>query len=233
MNDSSSYYLEKLYPFQDGVLKLLGTLKLPFFLTGGTALARGYLGHRYSEDLDFFVNDDPSFLDYVRIFETALLDSSSAHSWRIEQQGVIRSERFVSIPLYYNETLLKIDLVRDIPFRVGTVVEHPTLGLLDTIDNIISNKIGALYRYAEKDVADIWGIWKKFGADWPSVIANAQKKDAGVDAVMAAEIIGSFPSDRFDAIRWSFPVDKLSFMGDLRTIAQELLGLPTGLPPRT
>jgi hypothetical protein len=132
----------------------------------------------------------------------------------------------VSIPLYCNETLLKIDLVRDIPFRVGAVVEHPTLGLLDTIDNIISNKIGALFRFAEKDVADIWGIWKQYGADWPVVIANAQKKDAGVDAVIAAEIIGSFPADRFDAVRWSTPVDKPDFMRDLRVIAQEMLGFP-------
>ncbi|MCD4795127.1 MAG: nucleotidyl transferase AbiEii/AbiGii toxin family protein [Bacteroidales bacterium] len=29
---------------------------MPFYLTGGTALVRFYLNHRYSEDLDFFVN---------------------------------------------------------------------------------------------------------------------------------------------------------------------------------
>jgi hypothetical protein len=30
-----------------------------FYLTGGTALAAFYLFHRYSDDLDFFTNDQP------------------------------------------------------------------------------------------------------------------------------------------------------------------------------
>jgi hypothetical protein len=29
----------------------------PYYLTGGTALAAYYLGHRYSDDLDFFTRD--------------------------------------------------------------------------------------------------------------------------------------------------------------------------------
>ena len=33
------------------------SLKTGFYLTGGTALGRCYLNHRYSDDLDFFVND--------------------------------------------------------------------------------------------------------------------------------------------------------------------------------
>ncbi|MDR1421550.1 MAG: nucleotidyl transferase AbiEii/AbiGii toxin family protein, partial [Coriobacteriales bacterium] len=30
--------------------------KTPFYLTGGTALSRIYYAHRFSDDLDFFVN---------------------------------------------------------------------------------------------------------------------------------------------------------------------------------
>jgi hypothetical protein len=40
-------------------------MNYPFYLTGGTALGRYYLGHRYSEDLDFFVNADPIYKDYI------------------------------------------------------------------------------------------------------------------------------------------------------------------------
>ncbi len=65
MKDSNDFYTEKLYPFQDGVLRLMKTLQTPFFLTGGTALARGYLGHRYSDDLDFV---NPIFYSESRIF---------------------------------------------------------------------------------------------------------------------------------------------------------------------
>ncbi|MGO9481854.1 MAG: nucleotidyl transferase AbiEii/AbiGii toxin family protein, partial [Candidatus Kryptoniota bacterium] len=61
MKLSEEFYREKLYPLQDGVLKIVRDLQLPFYLTGGTALSRHYLGHRFSDDLDLFVNADENF----------------------------------------------------------------------------------------------------------------------------------------------------------------------------
>ncbi len=51
----------KLYIQQDKVFSLLVPYLRGFYLTGGTALGRFYLGHRYSEDLDFFLNQNPEF----------------------------------------------------------------------------------------------------------------------------------------------------------------------------
>lgn len=59
--DNLSFYEEKLYPLQDSVLKAFRQVETEFYLTGGTAASRGYLNHRYSDDLDFFVNDDKRF----------------------------------------------------------------------------------------------------------------------------------------------------------------------------
>jgi predicted nucleotidyltransferase component of viral defense system len=56
-----SYYFNVLYPFQDEVLGRVAGLETEFYLTGGTAASRGYLQHRFSDDLDLFVNDDPRF----------------------------------------------------------------------------------------------------------------------------------------------------------------------------
>ena len=56
----NSFYLDKLYPFQDRVLKAMSGVETELYLTGGTASSRGYLNHRFSDDLDFFVNDDNS-----------------------------------------------------------------------------------------------------------------------------------------------------------------------------
>lgn len=42
-----------LYSLQTKVLQLFKTLNGPFYLSGGTALGRFYLNHRYSADLDF------------------------------------------------------------------------------------------------------------------------------------------------------------------------------------
>ena len=51
-----SFYFEKFYRVQDHVLHLINALTTDFYLTGGTALSRGYLHHRFSDDLDLFVN---------------------------------------------------------------------------------------------------------------------------------------------------------------------------------
>jgi hypothetical protein len=56
-----AWYVEQLYPFQDEALSVLGGLDTGFYLSGGTAASRGYLHHRFSDDLDLFVNDDASF----------------------------------------------------------------------------------------------------------------------------------------------------------------------------
>lgn len=59
----STYYDTKLYPLQDEVLKKLKSLEQPFYLTGGTAVSRGYFHHRCSDDLDLFANNTDGFLD--------------------------------------------------------------------------------------------------------------------------------------------------------------------------
>ena len=61
---SKNYYtnnLYNLYRFQDLVLKLIMKVDDTFYLTGGTALGRHYLEHRYSDGLDLFVNRENNF----------------------------------------------------------------------------------------------------------------------------------------------------------------------------
>ena len=55
------YYFTRLYPLQDKVLKAVNDLNTGFYLSGGTASSRGYLHHRFSDDIDLFVNDDNRF----------------------------------------------------------------------------------------------------------------------------------------------------------------------------
>lgn len=55
----AEFYNKILYPLQDRVIPLFKDT--PFYLTGGTTLSRGYYNHRYSDDLDYFVNDRDDF----------------------------------------------------------------------------------------------------------------------------------------------------------------------------
>jgi predicted nucleotidyltransferase component of viral defense system len=53
-----SYY-NRLYAFPDEIMKIIQRQGVHFYLTGGTALSRCYLNHRYSDDPDFFINQAP------------------------------------------------------------------------------------------------------------------------------------------------------------------------------
>ena len=61
-----TFYTDMFYPFMDKILSLLWAADAPFYLTGGTALGRHYLHHRYSDDLDLFVNQAADFRDQVK-----------------------------------------------------------------------------------------------------------------------------------------------------------------------
>ncbi len=53
-----------LQPLQKRFLEIWATLpeQSQFYLTGGTALAEFYLGHRFSFDLDLFTAEEPLIL---------------------------------------------------------------------------------------------------------------------------------------------------------------------------
>jgi len=57
-----SHYFSRVYPLQDSVLSRLTALDTGLYLTGGTAASRGYLHHRFSDDLDLFANDAGDFV---------------------------------------------------------------------------------------------------------------------------------------------------------------------------
>lgn len=167
-----------MYALQDRVLSCLKPVEQNFYLTGGTALARGYLNHRYSEDLDFFVNDAPEFeLWRDRCFD-ALGKEAKRSSLRLEI--ILRETRFGRAVLH-GAVPLKLEFINDVPFRVGQPWDHPTLGRLDTKENILANKISALVdREEPKDLADIYWLCCREGMDLMAAIENASSKAAGV-----------------------------------------------------
>jgi len=88
---------KRLYSQQDKVLNLLAGRLGDFYLTGGTALGRFYLGHRYSDDLDFFVNDYPDFAEKTKI-ETIIDDFLIAgdNSFGINKSHITKAKPFDS-----------------------------------------------------------------------------------------------------------------------------------------
>ena len=65
-------FYNNLYGVQDDLMKMVQDQEVDFYLTGGTALSRCYLNHRYSDDLDFFVNEAPDFKKQTERVVTAI-----------------------------------------------------------------------------------------------------------------------------------------------------------------
>lgn len=212
------FYFDRLYPLQDAVLAVLRELETEFYLTGGTAASRGYLHHRFSDDLDLFVNDDPRFGLWAERLVSAL---ATRPGWQIDV--LLREERFVRIALVASVPL-KLELVNDVPAHVGTVQEHPVLFRLDSAENILANKLTALLdREEPKDLADVWGFCCKLGLPVDEALAGAQSKAAGIFAPDLARVLLQAEADDCRLVRWIDSVDVDRYLAELHALGEQLL----------
>jgi predicted nucleotidyltransferase component of viral defense system len=173
MNNPSFFY-DRLYPLKDRVLALIHPLETGLYLSGGTAASRGYLNHRFSDDIDLFADDDKNF----GLWAERVIQAISGAKIREISIG-LREERFFRLTLIRDDVALKIEMINDVPSRVGAIKDHPILGWLDSAENILANKITALLdREEPKDYADIWGFCQLKGLSLEDAISGAQGKAA-------------------------------------------------------
>jgi hypothetical protein len=189
------YYPDTLYPFQDKILKVVESQKLDFYLTGGTALGRFYLNHRYSDDLDFFVNGHKAFKKQCSTAINAL-----KNRWKCDLATT--SDMFVRIFIQQEAMALKIDFVNDVPYHYGDIKRSSIFHRIDSWRNILSNKLCALSRLEAKDIADIIFIAKNYAFDWETIISEAKEKDLWVDPIEICRMINRFPHRLLSEIKW-------------------------------
>lgn len=211
------YYLNKLYPFQDEILREIQSLDVDFYLSGGTALSRCFLEHRYSDDLDLFLNDHPNFKHQCEIVVTHFKKTS------FQCTVSITSNSFLRIFLNKNQLVLKIDFINDVPFHFGNLGKCDFFGNVDNWRNILSNKICALSRMEPKDYADILFIAGKYPFSWEDIIEEAKKKDLWVEPIEVSRIIKEFPVELLTPIKWVTQPDLKQAQGSLMLIAEDIL----------
>jgi predicted nucleotidyltransferase component of viral defense system len=191
-----AYYLNRLYPFQDEILSRINTLDVEFYLSGGTALSRCFLMHRYSDDLDLFLNDHPDFKHQSETIINFL--NEKLFNYTIS----ITSDSFLRIFINKNDLILKIDFINDIPFHFGNFERFDFFEKVDNWRNILSNKLCALSRMEPKDYADILFIAQKYSFNWEDVIQEAKKKDLWVEPIKISKMIREFPVNLLNPIKW-------------------------------
>jgi len=222
MTSLSAFYEKNLYPLQDGVLKSVGACETHLYLTGGTALSRGYFNHRYSEDLDFFVNNDSAYDQQVN---TVLERLRQDGFWWNEEMDYFRSTDFCTLKVRQegSEAFLKIDFVNDVAPRVGEITRTAIFRRTDSIRNMLANKITALSRFEGKDVADVIVIARNYSFNWIDLVQDARKKEAGIELPVLAEILKGMPRKVFDSIRWVISPDWHDFVKDIDVVVRDMV----------
>jgi predicted nucleotidyltransferase component of viral defense system len=210
----AEHYNKILYPLQDKVFPLFNNI--PFYLIGGTTLSRGYYNHRYSEDLDYFLNDHPDFQRIADIQVEKLLNTFTIAEIDIKGKHFYR--------LFVGQEKLKIEMVNDVPAHVGQKVNHPLLGIIDSKENILANKLTAIVdRTLPKDIVDIFFLLND-GLNLKDALLNAESKAAGISPLLIAKIFSEFDYSLIDSeIKWVTPVESIAIKKFLNIISEKIV----------
>lgn len=187
----SEFYEENLYRLQDGVLNIVKNCGTPLYLTGGTALSRAYYRHRYSDDLDFFVNNDNSFNQYV----DAVLDGAETRFRKRCRRTLWRDNR--------NGPVLQDGFCQD----------------------ILSNKVTAIFRMSAKDIVDIHRICLNEKFEWREVFEEVREKELGVEPLDVSQVMQGITQAAFESIKWKCGLTFAEFKRDIDMIAADMLCL--------
>lgn len=210
------FYQNRLYPFQDEILRLVQSLNVDFYLTGGTALSRHYLQHRYSDDLDFFVNNHPDFKNQCKRIIDLLKQSKQKF------EITTTADTFLRIMIENGQILLKVDFVNDVPFHYGGFEQSKIYNRVDNWRNILSNKICALSRYEPKDIIDIIFIARRYSFNWENIFEEAREKDLWAEPLKICKIIKEMPHGSLQKIKWISAINEDRLFNDINNLHNDI-----------
>jgi len=165
-----------------------------FYLTGGTALAEFYLGHRRSFDLNLFTTEQPLVLPFSRVVEEDLRREG------LDVRAVRRLETFAEFEVSRGQDVVRMQLAYDTPHRFAPPVETE-LGRVNDFPDLVVDKLLAFFGRAEpRDAVDLAFIFREVSPG--ELLDLAPAKDPGFDLywfARALERVEGFPDE---AERW-------------------------------
>jgi len=180
-------------------------------------LGRFYLNHRFSDDLDFFVNHNSTFGAEVKRIYKYLIGEMS-----VDTASTIDTPEFVRIWID-GEPRMKLEFVNDVAEYCGAVMFYQGIPI-DNPQNILANKLGAmLSRDEAKDVFDIVSLADHYSFDWKTMYGLATQKQLMNEQDILMRIT-TFPVDWLPEQKWlHHPVDLSSFKEKLDRIADDFI----------
>jgi len=137
------------------ISRLPDEIQTNFYLTGGTALSAFYLGHRLSEDMDFFTDAEEKMAPIE--FLTGIIKG-------LPSLGHLRFERLfdrrIFVATFEDGETLKVEFT-SYPFK--SLGDRPLIGKVrvDSLLNIVTGKLFAMAdRFDPKDFVDLYFVLK-------------------------------------------------------------------------
>ena len=164
-----------LTPQQEQFLDYAGESKFiseNFYFTGGTPLAAFYLGHRYSEDIDLFIETEEVPLHQVQLFVRNI-----EKKLRLQKVEYNTFYGLHSFQLYFPKNyILKVDF-NYYPFlRIEKGMVYKNIAV-DSVYDIAVNKVHTIaMKPRARDFVDVFFIIKEFGYDLLDLYDKAKAK---------------------------------------------------------
>lgn len=178
--------------YQIKFLKTIGavpSISKQFYLTGGTALAGFYIPYRYSEDLDFFSEQEvkvTAIQTFLKANKTKLAIMETEF-----QSSFNRNLFFLKLT---DGTTLKTEFTY-FPFTPLNKQQEQYGVKIDSSLDIAVNKLFTIYqRTAARDYLDLYQLCQKFKYSIPDLIAKARLKfDAHIDLLKLGTQLNKAP----------------------------------------
>lgn len=182
-----------LTELQRRVLAILAPIRPAWTLTGGAALVGWHLQHRTTRDLDLFWHGLAAFAREPDDCQRRL----QASGCRVDV--LQRTPSFVRLRVTDGADTVLVDLIAEpVPHATPPIAMETPGGaiLVDTAQEILANKLGALLHRAElRDVVDIRALLAK-GLDLGKGLREAALKDLGFSPLIVAHLLNDFPVAR-------------------------------------
>jgi predicted nucleotidyltransferase component of viral defense system len=166
--------------------------KSPFFLSGGSALGIFYLQHRMSFDMDFFSMPGAE-VDWHLLTNT-VLDISRRIDAKCEILSA--SPQFRRFQLVRKSERELLDFVLESTPQIESEKKQFGNIHVDTLHELAVNKMCTLIgRCEQKDLIDLYFL-SKHGFDPIQLLADARKKEGGIDPSMISFILSQIKIDK-------------------------------------
>ena len=172
--------------------------------------------------MDFFLNNDDSYS--IQIKEIFNILKEDGFKWDREND-FISNKTFTSFKVRWSksEASLKLDFVNDVSAHFGGFIQTQFYPRIDSIRNMLSNKLTALFRFNPKDVADIREISLRELIDWSQAIKDAREKEAGIEIPVVCDILQGMPQSEFETIAWTKKPKWEQFRSDIEKIVYNMM----------